>query len=356
VPPQASFGLVRTLLAVLFVGALIGSSLWILYPFLSPLIWATLLVVATWPLMRRLERGLGGRRRLAVLAMTVTALALFIVPVALVVSTLSRDAGLVAARVAAQGLSVPPPPAWVRELPYVGKRVAQGWQNLAALGPEGLREHLEPYAHGVTRWVLGQAGSLAVFFLHMVITMVIAAGLYVKGEHVALGVRAFARRLAGARGEEMTFLSAQAIRAVALGVVLTAAVEAVLGAIGLVVAGVPFPAFLTALLFVCAVALVPGLVLFPVAAWLYWRGDAPLLASAFLVWSLFITLLDNVLRSMLIKRSANLPLSLVFAGAVGGLIAFGAMGLFIGPVVLAVTYTLLAGWIEEGQEAQVIER
>ena len=355
--PRASFGLVRTLLAVLFVGGLIGASLWILYPFLSALIWATLLVVSTWGMMRWVERKLWGRRKLAVAVMTVTVLLLFIVPVGLLVSTLSRDAGEVLARVAAmQGVALPPPPVWARDLPYVGEDVSRKWQQLSALGPEELRARIEPYVYAVTRWILHQAGSLALFFLHLVLTVVIAAGLYLKGEYVALGVRAFARRLAGARGEEMTFLSAQAIRAVALGVIVTAGVEAVLAAIGLVLAGVPFPAFLTALVFVFAAASAPALVLFPVAAWLYWKGASPLVATAFLIWSLLIAVLDNVLRPILIRRSANLPLSLVFAGAVGGLLAFGAMGLFVGPVVLAVAYTLLVGWTEEGQEVEVIER
>jgi predicted PurR-regulated permease PerM len=357
VQPQARGGLVRTLLAVLFVGGLVGASLWILYPFLSALIWAALLVVSTWSLMRRLERRLWGQRKLAALVMTATVLVLVIVPVSLIVSTLSRDAGEFVARAATpQGLAVPAPPAWARELPYIGERLTRGWRELAALEPDALRERFAPYAEGVTRWLLHQAGSLALFFLHLALTVIIAAVLYLKGEHLALGVRAFARRLAGARGEEMVFLSAQAIRAVALGVIVTAGVEAALGAIGLVAAGVPFPALLTALLFFCAVAQAPALVLLPVAGWLYWKGGSPVAASVFLVWSLAIIVLDNILRPILIKRSANLPLSLVFAGAAGGLIAFGAMGLFIGPVVLAVAYTLLVGWIDEGQEVEIIER
>ena len=161
------------------------------------------------------------------------------------------------------------------------------------------------------------------------------------------GLRAFARSLAGARGEEMTYLSAQAIRAVALGVVVTAAVEALLAGLGLVLASVPFAAFLTALVFVFALAQAPLLVLLPVVAWLYWRGDSALVATAFLVWSILIAAVDNILRPMLIKRTAHLPLPLVFAGVLGGLIAFGAVGLFVGPVVLAVTYTLLAGWVAD---------
>jgi predicted PurR-regulated permease PerM len=136
---------------------------------------------------------------------------------------------------------------------------------------------------------------------------------------------------------------------VALGVVVTAALEALLAGLGLVLASVPFAGFLTALVFVFAVAQAPLLVLLPVVAWLYWKGGSPLVATAFLVWSILIAMLDNVLRPILIKRTAHLPLALIFAGVVGGLIAFGAVGLFVGPVVLAVTYTLLAGWVADAE-------
>ncbi len=349
---QPTFGLVRTMLAVLFIGGMIGACLWILYPFLSAFIWATLFVTATWPLMRVVQRRLWGSRRLAVLVMTALVAVLFIAPLALGVSTIVQNAGEALARMEGlQGsLTLPPPPAWVRDMPVIGGGEAvQRWQELAALGPDELRAWVEPYRLSVTRWIVQQTGNLAVFFLHLVLTIIIAAALYLRGDTAALGVRAFARRLAGSRGEEMATLSAQAIRAVALGVIVTAALEALLAGPGLVLAGVPFPGFLTALVFVAAVALqAPLLVLLPVVGWLYWKGDSPLVATVFLAWSIVIATVDNVLRPVLITRSAHLPLALIFAGVVGGLIAFGAMGLFIGPVVLAVAYTLLAGWVNEG--------
>jgi len=132
---------------------------------------------------------------------------------------------------------------------------------------------------------------------------------------------------------------------VALGVAVTAVVQAVLGGIGLVVAGVPLAGFLTALMFVLAVAQIgAGPVLLLAVAWLYWSGDR-WTAMAFLVWALFVISIDNVLRPLLIKRGADLPLVLIFAGVIGGLLAFGVVGLFVGPVVLAVAYTELSAWV-----------
>ena len=161
-------------------------------------------------------------------------------------------------------------------------------------------------------------------------------------------MRAFAYRLAGARGEQSVTLGGQAIRAVALGVIVTAVVQSLLGGIGLVVAGVPFAGFLTALMFMLGVAQVgatPVMVL--AVGWLYWSGNT-LTATIFLPWAILVSVLDNILRPLLIKRGADLPLILIFAGVIGGLIAFGVVGLFVGPVVLAIAYTELSAWIADG--------
>ncbi len=208
---------------------------------------------------------------------------------------------------------------------------------------------MTPYAKDAARWTLRKAGSLAAFFLHLLLTVIISALLYYKGEAAARGVRAFARWLAGPRGDSSITLAAQAIRAVALGVVVTAVVQAALGGIGLVVAGVPLPGLLTALMFVLAVAQIgAGPVLILAVVWLYWNGETTT-ATAFLVWSLFVGSIDNVLRPLLIKSGADLPLMLIFAGVIGGLLAFGVVGLFVGPVVLAVAYTELSGWVNDSE-------
>ena len=339
----------RILLSVLFIAAAIIASLWILQPFLPALIWATLIVVATWPLMRAAQRILWGKRGLAVIVMTIVLLLVVIVPLALAVMTIVEHAddfgdGLKALARA----GVPLPPGWVEGLPLIGPKLAAEWQAIAALGAGALQARIAPYAKSIATWFLSKAGTLAAFFLHLLLTAIISAILYYKGEAAAAGVRAFARRLAGSRGEQAITLAGQAIRAVALGVVVTAVVQALLGGIGLAVAGVPVASFFTALMFVLAVAQIgAGPVLLLAVAWLYWSGD-PVWGTAMLVWTLIVGSLDNILRPLLIKLGADLPLVLIFAGVIGGLLAFGLVGLFVGPVVLAVTYTQLAAWVSEG--------
>jgi predicted PurR-regulated permease PerM len=160
----------------------------------------------------------------------------------------------------------------------------------------------------------------------------------------------FCRRLAGRRGADAARHAGQAVRGVALGVVVTALVQSLLAGIGLAVAGIPFAAVLTAVvLFLCIAQLGPLLVMAPAVIWLFYT-DATAMGVALLVWSVIVGLLDNVLRPVLIRMGADLPMLLIFAGVLGGLFAFGIIGLFVGPVILAVTYTLLREWVGEQQE------
>ena len=204
-----------------------------------------------------------------------------------------------------------------------------------------------PHAADTGKWVLGQVGGLGGMLIQFLLVVIVAAILYSSGEAAARMMRRFGRRLAGERGENSIILAGQAIRGVALGVGVTAIVQTVLGGIGLAVAGVPFASLLAAvMLMLCIAQIGPGLVLFPAVGWMYWSGDSSW-ATALLVWSLVVTMLDNFLRPMLIKKGADLPLLLIFAGVIGGMLGFGLIGIFVGPVVLALTYTLMLAWIED---------
>ncbi|HYH40650.1 MAG TPA: AI-2E family transporter YdiK [Burkholderiales bacterium] len=339
----------RFLLASAFIVLTIVASLWILKPFLPALIWSTLIVVSTWPLMLAVQKRLWEKRGLAVIVMTAALLLVVILPIVLAVLTITEHADDVAARVKgfAQA-SVPAPPRWVEGLPLIGPKLAAEWQVVAALSSEDLHAQVAPYVKGAAAWMLVKAGGLAAFFLHLVLTVIISVLLYSRGETAASGLRSFACWLAGPRGDQSVTLAGQAIRAVALGVVVTALVQSVLGGIGLAIAGVPFAGFLTAIMFVLGVAQIgAGPVLLAAVVWLYWGGDS-WTATAFLVWALFVGSIDNVLRPLLIRSGADLPLVLIFAGVIGGLFAFGVVGLFVGPVVLAIAYTELSAWVSGG--------
>jgi predicted PurR-regulated permease PerM len=343
--------LTRTTLAVLSIVALIAASLWILRPFIGAAIWATMIVVATWPLMLRVQARLWKKRGLAVAVMTLALLLILIVPLALTISAIvERSDQIVGWIRSSETFRMPPPPAWLVGLPLVGAKLAQVWEHVASSGLHDLAAKASPYAGAATRWFAAEVGSVGLVLVQLMLTVAIAAILYAGGEGAAAGALRFGRRLAGARGEHVVRLAAQAIRGVALGVVLTALAQALLGGIGLAAAGVPFAAVLTGVMFMLCIAQVGALpVLAPAVVWLFWSGDS-IMATVLLVCSVVVVTMDNVLRPMLIRMGADLPLLLIFAGVIGGLLSLGLIGIFVGPVVLAVGYTLLDAWLIEDKE------
>jgi predicted PurR-regulated permease PerM len=299
--------------------------------------------------MLTLQERLWGRRGLAVAIMTLLLLCVLIIPLWLAIDTIVSNADLIAGWVKSLStLTVPEPPAWLAGLPLVGEKAVQLWEAAAKLGVQEVVVKAAPYAGGTIRWFAAEVGTFGIVIVQFLLTAGLAALLFSGGEGVAAGVLRFGNRLAGERGEHAVRLAGQAIRGVALGVVVTALTQSILGGVGLAAAGIPFAAVLTAVMFMLAIAQVgPFLVLVPSVIWLFWN-DRTGWGTFLLVWTVVVGSLDNVMRPILIRKGANLPLLLIFAGVVGGLIAFGLIGIFVGPVVLAVAYTLLAAWVNDG--------
>lgn len=351
---NSSKDITRTTLAVLFIGILISSSFWILRPFLMALTWATMIVITTWPVMLSIQKRVWGKRGIAVTVMTLILLMLFIIPFTFaIIALVERADDIVNLAQSLTALKIPPPPSFIEHLPMAGSRIAAKWNEIASMPTADLSQRLEPYARQAASWLVSQAGNIGMMTLQFLLTVLISAVLYSTGDKAASGVCRFARRLAGKPGEDAAVLAAKAVRGVALGVVVTALTQSVLGGIGLTLAGVPAAAVLTALMFVLCVAQIgPTLVLIPAIGWLFWQ-DQTMWGTIMVGWAIFVGTIDNFIRPFLIKKGADLPLLLIFSGVIGGLLAFGVIGLFIGPVLLAVTYTLLGEWVSRGEsEAQ----
>jgi predicted PurR-regulated permease PerM len=340
--------LTRIVLMVLFIGGLIAAAFWVLRPFLFAIVWAVMIVVATWPLMRQLQALLWGRRWLAVSAMTLILLLVLIAPLSAAIGTVISNTDVIAGWAKhLHELKLGPPPRWLASVPLVGESAVRFWQEVASQGVESLADDIAPYAGALTKWFVAQIGTVGGLFVQFLLTIVAAAVMYANGEEFAHWAQRFGARLGGESGEGAVRLSAQAIRGVALGVVVTALVQALIGGTGLFIAGVPFAAVLTALMFLFAVAQIGAVpVLIVPVIWLYWSGS-PGRGTFLLVVTIIAGTLDNFLRPMLIKKGVDLPFLLIFVGVIGGLISFGLIGLFIGPVVLAVAHTLLDAWVDK---------
>lgn len=352
--PATPRDLTRNTLGVLFLVLLAFASLWILRPFLLPTVWAATVVISTWPLLLAVQARLWGKRWLAVSVMVAMLLLVFLIPASAAVAVvLANTDSIAAVGTHLREMELPQPPEWVSDLPMIGESIAAGWARLASAGPQGLGSQVAPYAAQLGGWLLEQLGRFGMLLVDFFLTALLAGILYARGEVAGAAVRRFAGRLAGPRGEEATDLAGRAIRSVALGVVLTALLQALVGGIGLAIAGVPVVGLLTGLMFLFAVAQIgagPVMAIATIGLFIDGQtGSGVLLA----VWTVVVASMDNVVRPLLIRRGAHLPLLLIFAGVLGGLVAFGVIGIFVGPVLLAVTYTLLGAWVG-GTEAVAV--
>jgi predicted PurR-regulated permease PerM len=202
----------------------------------------------------------------------------------------------------------------------------------------------------VTHWFIEAMGSLGGVLVQFLLTVAILVILYAQGESAATMMRRFGARLAGTRGDEAVVLAGHAVRGVALGVVVTAFIQSAIGAFGLFLSGVPFASIFSAVMFMLCIAQIgPGLVLIPAVIWKFATGDVG--------WGIFLTVIsiaaiaiDNFVRPVLIRRGVHLPLLVILSGVIGGLIAFGLIGIFLGPMILAVAYTLFRAWLSEDVE------
>ncbi len=346
-PESTQSDLTKSTLAIVLIGALLAACFWILRPFLPALIWASMIVIATWPMLVIVEKKVRNRRP-AVMIMIGLLVLVFVIPFTLAVGTIAENAPQITAlgkELAHVG--IPAPPDWVEQIPLIGESVAEFWQKTSNTAPEELTKRLSPYMRDMGGWLVAQAGSFGIMFLHLLLTLILATILYMNGEDAAKIMLRLSHRIAGERGENAANLAALSVRAVAQGVVVTALAQSLLAGIGLAVVGIPYASLLTALIFMLTIAQIgAGPVLIPAIIWLFWSGSTGW-GIAMLIWSIFVMGMDGFLRPYLIRRNANLPLLLIFAGVIGGLISFGVIGLFIGPVLLAVCYTLMLAWINE---------
>ncbi|ATP45957.1 AI-2E family transporter [Pseudomonas kermanshahensis] len=324
---------------------LLGAALWVMAPFISALLWGAILAFASWPLMRLLTRALGGRETLAASLLTAAWILIVALPLVWLGFNLAdhiRDATAFVRDVQVDGL--PEAPAWLGSIPLVGERMVNWWQSLDQQGA-ALIASIKPYLGQVGNWLLARSAQIGSGMLELSLSLVFVFFFYRDGPRLSAFVLRLLQRLTGDRAEYYLDLVAGTVQRVVNGVIGTAAAQALLALIGFLIAGVPGAIVLGLVTFMLSlIPMGPPLAWIPATAWLAWKGEYGM--AVFLgIWGTFvISGVDNVLKPYLISRGGNLPLVIVLLGVFGGLIAFGFIGLFIGPTLLAVGYSLLLDW------------
>jgi len=328
-----------TVLVMLIIGCL-----FVLRPFVTALLGAAIMCFSTWPAYRHIERLTGNRRSLAALMMTLLLIIVVLLPLALLATTLSDSTARAFDWLrAAFGGGLPPPPDWLSAIPFVGGSLDASWQELAS--PEKLEEALRRFASPARQGLLQLGVMLGEGVLQLSLVSFIGFFLYRDGAALSEWLQSAMRRVSGTLAPGLLQTVGGTTRGVVYGILGTALVQGVLAAIGFLIAGVPAPALLGFLTFVLSMLPVgPPLIWGSAAIWLYYQGTFGWAVFMAIYGLVIVSGVDNFLKPLLISRGSSLPFVLVFFGVLGGVIAFGFIGLFLGPVLLAVGYTLLREW------------
>ena len=338
---------------VIRIGIVILLAVWcfdIVKPFIGVLAWAVIIMIAVRSLYERLVGSLGGRRKLASVIFTVLMLIALVTPTLALMDTLVEGAQQLAQEFGdGDGdIEIPLPPEQVAEWPIIGSRLSEIWTQASGNLTAALAR-FKPQIKAISKWLLSAAASAGFAVLSFVMAIAISGVLLVnadKGERVA--ERVFVR-LADDLGEAYLELTKSTIRSVAQGILGVTLIQTMLAGLGFLVAGIPGAGVLAVVvLFLCIIQLGPTLVLLPTVIYLFMTAD-PLPAFAYLAWSIFVALIDNVLKPLLLGRGVNVPVLVVFLGAIGGFLSMGIIGLFVGSIVLVLGYTFLTAWLDEGR-------
>ncbi|WWO95302.1 MAG: AI-2E family transporter YdiK [Candidatus Dasytiphilus stammeri] len=348
---QTTVDIPQLLFLFMFITILIVICFWVVQPFLAGFAWASMVVIATWPLFIQVQNLLWGSRILAILIMILMLFLLLITPLTLLLAGFI-DNIIPLSQSLTLGQIKLPSLYFLDNIPIIGDKLYSKWNNLlAGQNNKSMMTYAQPYIG----FIVLQLAHLARVLLHLGLMLLFSILLYWRGEKIGTWIRHFAWRLATHRGETALLLATQAIRAVALGVSVTALVQGILGGVGLAFSGIPYAALLTGLLiFFCLMQLGTLPVLIPAIIWLYWSGKNTS-ATILMIWSCLVVTLDNILRPVLIRMGADLPIIMIICGVIGGLFTFGMIGLFIGPVVLAISYKLLNVWINDSPAKDINE-
>ncbi len=339
--------LMTAFIQIAAVVILISYCLDIVGPFVSLIIWGLVLAVAIHPLFLKLAASLGGKEKLAATLIIVVGLAIIVVPGWIMIKSIITSITAFAQEVKAGSLQIPPPNENVADWPLIGERVYQTW-HAASINLEGTLNNFDPSPQEASMWLVGKIGALVTGLLAFAVSIIIAgvASLYPESGYKTSC--AVAARISPARGQHLVDTSIATIRSVTNGVLGVAVIQAVLAGIGLMIMGVPHAGIITGIVLITSIVQVPALlIIVPVVFWVF-SFAAPVPATIFAVYMLFVALSDNVLKPILLGRGVDLPAAIVLVGAIGGMIAYGVVGLFLGAVILGLGYTIITDWIQLG--------
>jgi predicted PurR-regulated permease PerM len=347
----------RALEATIRIGVVALLVAWcfqIVRPFIVPIVWGIIIAVAVYPGYRRLLSAMGERRGFSATVCTLLLLVLFIVPAILLIGTLIDSARILATNLSNGTLSIPLPPENVHAWPIIGKPLARFW-HLASTNLQNALREIAPQLKAVGSWLLSAAAGAAFGVLKFIFAIIIAGVLLSRSKGGYDLADSFAVRLAGERGADFVSLATATVRSVTRGILGVALIQSLLAGLGFLAVGIPAAGLLAMIcLFLAVIQIGPGLIILPTVIYVFLTSDT-LPAVLFMIWSIFVALSDNILKPLLLGRGVDVPMIVIFIGAIGGFLSSGILGLFVGPILLAMGHRLFNAWLEMGRKPALEE-
>ncbi len=346
---ESNFKIANSIIRLFVVGFLLVWCILLIRPFILITLWSIILAIAAYPVFLWLKNRIGGRSNLAATLMAIGGIAIIMGPVSLIATITLHNAQTLMDSVEAGTFVVPPPPQDVASWPLIGETLNTIWQR-AAVNLDSVISQFKPQIQDFAKIFLSQVTNVGLTLLKFIVSIIVAAVLIIHSEGLNQGLKQFLARLSPKRSEEFIHLMTNTIRSVTRGIIGVALIQTLMVGIGLVVAGIPAAGILTvASLFLTIIQIGPGLIVLP-AIIFAWSKMSFLTALLFTIWMIPAILIDNVLKPILMGKGLPVPLVVILLGVIGGTLAHGIIGLFVGPVVLILGYELTRAWVNEDIE------
>jgi predicted PurR-regulated permease PerM len=324
-------------------------SLELVSPFISIVIWSIVLAVALYPVFEWMAFRLRGRRQIAAVLITILGLLIVIGPATWLALGLIESLRIISERLDFSTLAIPPPSESLKDWPLVGDAIYQFWY-LASTNFQAALAKILPQLKPLGSSLLRAGADTGIGIVKFLVSIIIAGFLFVPAPSLVNALKKIARKLNSTRGEELLIQTGATIRAVSRGVIGISVLQALLAGLGLMVAGIPQASLIAFAVLICGIIQIgPSIVLIPVIIW-SWMSMEATSALLFTAYMIPVNLIDNFLRPIIMGRGLKTPILVILIGVIGGTLAYGITGLFLGPIVLAVVWEFLVAWMQE-QEA-----
>jgi predicted PurR-regulated permease PerM len=351
---ESNFTVINLVIRLFVLGLLFAWCFILLRPFIVVTLWGIILAITAFPLFLWLKARTGGRAKLAATLLTLLGIAIIIGPVSLIATVFIGDARTFANSLVEGTLIVPPPPKDIATWPLVGQPLNNLWQQ-ASVNLETVLTQFQPQIRDLAKNLLLMAANTGLALLGFVLSIIIAGLLVVNAEGLKRGLRLFAVRLSPTHGEEFIKLAATTIRGVTRGIIGVSILQSLLIGIGLTVARIPAAGLLTFLCLVLTIVQIgPALIVLPTLIFV-WATMGKLTALLFTLWMIPAMLIDNVLKPIFMARGLPVPIVVILIGVLGGTLAHGILGLFVGPVILILGYKLVGAWINNNSATAKVD-